>query len=78
MPLSPAITPSEIVLQHRVIDGWFVTKSFWFSLEMVTKNCTLTPELIFNQKSVMLPLIENKSILQFIFLYLIPYYLIVL
>ena len=67
MPLFPAIIPSEILLQHRVIDGWFVTKSFWFSLEMVTKNCTLTLELIFNQKSVMLPLIEKKSILNSFF-----------
>ena len=37
MPLPPAIIPSEIVLQYRVIHGWFVTKSFWFSSEMVTK-----------------------------------------
>ena len=54
MPLFPATIPSELILKHRVIDGWFVNKSFRFSSEKVTKNCKLTPELRFNQKSIML------------------------
>ena len=37
MPLSSAIIPSEIVLQHRAIDGCLFTKSPWLSSEMVTK-----------------------------------------